>query len=205
VVIVPNSAPHSAIEFAWPTDDELYGSARRVVHDFSSSGVTIACAESLTAGLLSATVATVPGASAVLRGGVVVYATELKASLGGVPREVLDADGAVAPTTARYLAAHVREVCRATVGVALTGVAGPEPQEGKPVGQVFIGIADGTQSAAQLAGNVLFRHNYAVKRATSDILISGDRETIRRLSVSAALSSCCDWLAEFDVDGQQRR
>jgi putative competence-damage inducible protein len=150
-------------------------------------------------------VATVPGASAVLRGGVVVYATELKASLGGVPRDVLDADGAVAPTTARYLAAHIRETCGATLGVALTGVAGPEPQEGKPVGQVFIGIADGKQATAQLAGNVLFRHNYADKQATSDIIIGGHRETIRRLSVSAALSSCCDWLAEFDVDGKQRR
>lgn len=200
MVQVPNSAPQSAIEFARPTDDELSEAGRRVVHGFSSAGVTIACAESLTAGLLSATVATVPGASAVLRGGVVVYATELKASLGGVPREVLDADGAVAPTTARYLAAHVREACGATLGVALTGVAGPEPQEGKPVGQVFIGLADGTKATAQLAGNVLFRHNYADKQATSDILIGGDRETIRRSSVSAALSSCSDWLAEFDVD-----
>ena len=205
MVLVPNPAPHSTIEFARPTDDELSEAARRVVHGFSSAGVTIACAESLTAGLLSATVATVPGASAVLRGGVVVYATELKASLGGVPHKVLDADGAVAPTTARYLAAHIREACRATLGVALTGVAGPEPQEGKPVGQVFVGIADGKKATAQLAGNVLFRHNYADKRATSDILIGGDRETIRRLSVSAALSSCSDWLAEFVVDGKQRR
>ena len=119
-----------------------------------------------------------------------------------MPRDVLDADGAVALTTARYLAAHIRETCGATLGVALTGVAGPESQEGKPVGQVFIGIADGKEATAQLAGNVLFRHNYADKRATSDILIGGDRETIRRLSVSAALSSCCDWLAEFDIDGK---
>lgn len=202
MVLVPNSAPHSVMQFARPTDDDLYEVARRVVHDFSSAGVTIACAESLTAGLLSATVATVPGASAVLRGGVVVYATELKASLGGVPRDVLDANGAVAPTTARYLAAHVREACGATLGVALTGVAGPEPQEGKPVGQVFIGIADGRKTSAQLAGNVLFRHNYADKQPTSDILIGGDRDTIRRLSVSAALSSSCDWLSEFVVDGK---
>ncbi len=200
MVLVLNSAPYSAVELARPTDDELYDAACRVVRDFSSSGVTIACAESLTAGLLSATVATVPGASAVLRGGIVVYATELKASLGGVPPEVLDADGAVAPTTARYLAAHVREMCGATLGVALTGVAGPEPQEDKPVGQVFIGISDGKKASAQLAGNVLFRHNYADKQATSDILVSGDRETIRRLSVTAALSSCCNWLAEFNVD-----
>ena len=113
MVLVPNSAPQSAIEFARPTDDELSEAARRVVHGFSSAGVTIACAESLTAGLLSATLATVPGASAVLRGGIVVYATELKASLGGVPRDVLDADGAVALTTARYLAAHIRETCGA--------------------------------------------------------------------------------------------
>ncbi|WP_063050255.1 CinA family protein [Nocardia arthritidis] len=102
---------------------------------------TVATAESLTAGLLAATIAGVPGASAVLRGGLVVYATDLKHSLAGVDAEVLATEGPVAASTAEQLAVGARTRCGADWGVGLTGVAGPDSQDGHPVGTVFLGLA----------------------------------------------------------------
>jgi nicotinamide-nucleotide amidase len=102
---------------------------------------TLATAESLTGGWIGMALTTVPGASAVYRGGLITYATDLKATLGGVSRETLDRDGPVAPTTAAELATGAARRCAADWGLAVTGVAGPDPQAGHPVGQVFIGIA----------------------------------------------------------------
>lgn len=116
--------------------------AEHLVREFTRRGRTIATAESLTAGLCAATIAEVPGASAVLRGGVIVYATELKHDLAGVREETLRAHGPVAAETAAELAEGAARRCGADVGVALTGVAGPDPQDGHPVGEVFIGIYD---------------------------------------------------------------
>jgi nicotinamide-nucleotide amidase len=104
-------------------------------------GQTVATAESLTAGLLAATIAGVPGASVVLRGGLVVYATDLKHSLAGVSDEVLATEGPVAASTAEQLAVGARIRCGADWGVGLTGVAGPDAQGGHPVGTVFLGLA----------------------------------------------------------------
>lgn len=115
--------------------------ARRLVEALDAAGQTMATAESLTAGLLAATVAGVPGASAVLRGGVVVYATDLKHVLGGVDVDELAANGPVAAATAETMAVAVRERCAADWGVSLTGVAGPDDQDGQPVGTVYLGIA----------------------------------------------------------------
>jgi nicotinamide-nucleotide amidase len=109
-------------------------------------GETVAAAESLTAGLFCATFATVPGASATLRGGVVVYATELKVRLAGVPADVLAAHGPVSPETAAALAEGVRERCAATWGIGLTGVAGPDPVDGHRPGRVYLGISDGRRT-----------------------------------------------------------
>lgn len=110
------------------------------VRALGEKGWTLATAESLTAGLLASTVAEVPGASAVFRGGLVVYATELKARLAGVPQAVLDRYGAVSPETARALADGAATHCGADVGVGLTGVAGPQQQEEHAVGTVFLGV-----------------------------------------------------------------
>lgn len=125
-----------------------YSRAEQVIGTYRDRGWTVACAESLTAGLLCATLADIPGASAVLRGGLVVYATDVKVSLAGVPASIVDADGAVAPTTATALAQGARDRCGADIGVALTGVAGPDPQEGKAVGTVYLGWATSTQAGA---------------------------------------------------------
>ncbi|GAA5055770.1 CinA family protein [Nocardia callitridis] len=115
--------------------------AAELVSTLAASGLTVATAESLTAGLLCATIAGVPGASAVLRGGLVVYATDLKHRLAGVDEEVLATQGPVAASTAEQLAVGARSRCGADWGVGLTGVAGPDSQDGHPVGVVFLGLA----------------------------------------------------------------
>ncbi len=109
-------------------------------------GETVAAAESLTAGLFCATLATVPGASATLRGGVVVYATDLKISLAGVPGDLLADHGPVSPETAAALAEGVRERCAASWGIGLTGVAGPDPVDGHGPGRVYLGISAGRRT-----------------------------------------------------------
>ncbi|MFC6012671.1 CinA family protein [Nocardia lasii] len=134
-----------------------------------AAGQTVATAESLTAGLLAATVAGVPGASAVLRGGLIVYATDLKARLARVDDEVLRLDGPVAATTAEQLAAGARERCGADWGIGLTGVAGPDSQDGHPVGTVYLGLA-GPQ------------HSAVVR-----LKLHGDRWTIRLGAVHSAV------------------
>lgn len=112
-----------------------------VVRLLGAAGATVAAAESATAGRVTARLAAVPGASAVLRGGVVVYATDTKHSVLGVPGALLDAEGPVSGAVARELAARVRERFAATYGVAVTGVAGPDPQGAQPVGTAFWALA----------------------------------------------------------------
>ncbi|MCL2533365.1 MAG: CinA family protein [Nocardiaceae bacterium] len=151
--------------------------ARDVIEALTRRGETIATAESLTAGLLAATLAGVPGASVVLRGGLVVYATDLKSTLADVDADILVADGPVARRTAAQLAEGAARRCVADWGVGLTGVAGPDSQDGHPPGTVFLGVAgpDGTE--------------------VTRLDLSGDRWEIRFGSVRAAVSSLLDRLA----------
>jgi nicotinamide-nucleotide amidase len=109
-----------------------------LVRALGARGWTVATAESLTGGLLAAVLTEVPGASAVLRGGIVCYATDLKTSLAGVDAELLRVAGPVDPRVACQLAAGARQRCGADIGIGLTGVAGPEPQGGRPPGTVFV-------------------------------------------------------------------
>jgi nicotinamide-nucleotide amidase len=118
------------------TDDAL-----ALVGDLTLRRQSVATAESLTAGLLAATLAGVPGASVVLRGGLVTYTEDTKIGLAGVAPQLLDAVGPVAAPTARAMAVGARQRCASTWGVGLTGVAGPEPHGGHPVGTVFLGFA----------------------------------------------------------------
>ncbi|KQW43880.1 damage-inducible protein CinA [Nocardioides sp. Root1257] len=106
-----------------------------------AAGETVATAESLTGGRLAALLTGIPGASDVYVGGVVTYATELKASLLGVPDRIIEEHGVVSSECAQAMATGVRALTGATYGVATTGVAGPAEQEGKPAGTVFVGIA----------------------------------------------------------------
>ncbi|BDZ53438.1 hypothetical protein GCM10025870_05110 [Agromyces marinus] len=113
--------------------------AAELVARLRERGRTVACAESLTGGLLSATIVDVPGASEVLLGGVVAYATELKRALVGVDERLLAERGPVDPEVAEQLAERIRALCAvagraADLGLATTGVAGPDPQGGFPRG-----------------------------------------------------------------------
>ena len=115
--------------------------AAGVVHALAQRQETLATIESLTGGLLSASIVEIAGVSGVYRGGLVVYATELKAQLAGVPEDLLDDRGPVDPDVAVALAEGGRRRCGADWGLATTGVAGPEPQDGKPVGLVYVAVA----------------------------------------------------------------
>jgi len=130
--------------------------AERIITVATARGLTLATAESLTGGLLAATLTTVPGASAVFRGGVVAYATDLKASLLGVGADLLGRRGAVDPDVASAMAAGARRAMAASLGVATTGVAGPDPAEGKPVGTVYVAVSHrggGSVSSLALPGS----------------------------------------------------
>lgn len=106
-----------------------------------SQDATVAVAESITGGLIGAAITSVSGSSKAFRGGVISYATDLKHELLGVPQELLRREGAVHPEVAAGMAAGVARLCEATYGLAVTGVAGPEPQDGKPVGTVHVAVS----------------------------------------------------------------
>jgi nicotinamide-nucleotide amidase len=106
-----------------------------------SAGHTVATAESLTGGRLAVHLTDVPGASETYLGGVVTYATELKASVLDVPPAIIEERGVVSPECARAMATGVRALTGASFGVSTTGVAGPADQEGKEAGTVFVGIS----------------------------------------------------------------
>jgi PncC family amidohydrolase len=106
-----------------------------------AAGATLATAESLTGGRLAAAVTSVPGSSASYLGGFVTYATQLKESLLDVPRAIVEEYGVVSGECARAMAAGCRAATGATYALATTGVAGPDVQEGKPVGTVYVGLS----------------------------------------------------------------
>jgi len=123
--------------------------ASRVHRLLRERGETVAVAESLTGGRLSAALAEAPGASETFRGGLIVYATDLKASLAGVPADLLAERGPVDGDVAAQRAAGARTRCRADWGLATTGVAGPESHGGKQPGTVWLGIADAAGTRAE--------------------------------------------------------
>jgi nicotinamide-nucleotide amidase len=143
--------------------------AEQVVARLTTEGRTLAVAESLTGGLLAARVVDVPGASVVLRGAVVAYATDLKHSLLGVDADLLARQGAVHPQVAAQMATGVRTRLGAHWGLSTTGVAGPDPQDGHPPGTVYVGLA-GPQGVR-----------------TVSLRLPGARAQIRAATVDAAL------------------
>ncbi|MFF5444352.1 CinA family protein [Streptomyces sp. NPDC012888] len=117
------------------------GVAAEVLRALAESDGTLAVAESLTGGMVAAELTAVPGASRSFRGSVTAYATELKHTLLGVDAALLAAHGAVNAQVAEEMAAGVRRALGASWGIATTGVAGPDPQDGQPVGTVFVAVA----------------------------------------------------------------
>jgi nicotinamide-nucleotide amidase len=160
--------------------------ARAVVERAVATRRTLATAESLTGGLLGAAITSVAGASEVYRGGLIAYATDLKATLAGVDPAVLSRDGAVAATTAEALARGAAQTCGAALGLGLTGVAGPTEQEGHPAGTVLLGWYAGSTGGHRL------------------IRLTGDRDTIRSGAVAAALETALALLSEPERWDSQR-
>lgn len=158
--------------------DAVAGVAAEVIALLDRRGESVAVAESLTGGLLGAALTAVPGASAVFRGGIISYATDLKAALLGVPASLLAAHGAVHPDVAMAMADGVRARLGATVGLATTGVAGPDPADGKPPGTVHIAVSRGAW------------------RAGRTLALAGGREEVRRETVARALRLLRSALAE---------
>jgi nicotinamide-nucleotide amidase len=148
---------------------------RHVVEALAHRGLRLATGESLTAGLVAATLADVPGCSAVLEGGVVAYQPDVKKSLLGVSDTALAA-GVVSEPVARAMAEGARRAFAADVGVGTTGVAGPEPHDGSPVGTVWLAVAtpDGTVARG--------------------LQLTGGREQIRRETVRACWDLILDAL-----------
>ena len=134
---------------------------------------TLSVAESLTGGRLAAAVTAVPGASAVFLGGVVTYATDLKVSLLGVPASLVREHGVVSAECARAMASGVRGLSGSTYALSTTGVAGPDSQEGRPVGTVFVGLAGPTGVASEalaLSGDRLEIAEETVRRAVAALV-----------------------------------
>jgi CDP-diacylglycerol--glycerol-3-phosphate 3-phosphatidyltransferase len=154
--------------------DGVAGSAARelateIIGLLAEAGQTVATAESLTGGLVAAALTDVPGSSRAFRGGVVAYATELKTRLLGVDAGLLAAHGPVYAPVAAAMAEGVRQRLTATIGVATTGVAGPDPQDGHPPGTVHIAVS--------LDDDTVVR----------TIALPGDRDEVRRLTVERVL------------------
>ncbi|MFT4298673.1 MAG: CinA family protein [Aeromicrobium sp.] len=148
-----------------------------LVEELAGRGLSVATAESLTGGLLCSALVDVPGASAVVRGGVVAYAAEVKERVLGVPGSLIERVGTVDAQVARAMAEGVRARLGADLGLSTTGNAGPEPSEGKPVGRVHIAVA--------------------APAGTRDweLDLVGDRGQIRRGAVDAVLSYALATLA----------
>jgi nicotinamide-nucleotide amidase len=163
--------------------DRASGAAAELIGLLNRRGRTLATAESLTGGLVSAAITSVPGASAVFLGGVVAYATESKHAVLGVPEAVLAQHGPVAAPTA---AAMARAACArfgADVGIATTGVAGPDPVAGLAPGTVFVAAALGP-------GEVRVAQPRCV----------GDRAVVRACAVRSALTTGLALLGIGDAD-----
>lgn len=155
--------------------------AERLVARLSELGWTLAVAESLTGGLVAASVVSVAGASAVLRGGIVAYATDVKADLLGVDAALLSAHGPVHPRVARQMAEGVRRALGADgvpadVGIATTGIAGPVSPDGQPVGTVHIAVSTPLGSRVE------------------SVVLGGDRDSIRAEATGLAVRMALDAL-----------
>ncbi|MFE3638259.1 CinA family protein [Streptomyces cellostaticus] len=156
----------------------MSSAATELVRLLTVRGESLAVAESLTGGLVAAEITAVPGASKVFRGSITAYATELKRELLGVDGTLLADRGAVDPQVAAEMAAGVRKALGADWGVATTGVAGPDPQDGQSVGTVFVAVD----------GPLTGRPGSAGGGKVAALRLNGDRTEIRMESVRSVLA-----------------
>ena len=162
-----------------PRPDAANGHVSSLLSELAARGLTLAVAESLTGGLLTSELIRPAGASAVVLGGVVAYDTEIKRTVLGVDADLLEEHGPVHPEVARQMADRVRRTLAvdgrpADLGLATTGVAGPEPQSGHGPGTVFVGIAVGDSVEAM------------------ELRLDGTRDQIRARTVGEAIRALAE-------------
>jgi len=143
--------------------------AEEILRLLTAARWTVATAESLTGGLVAAALTDIPGSSGAFRGGIVAYATELKTRTLGVDSRMLAAHGPIYAPVAVAMANGVRERLGATIGIATTGVAGPDPADGFPPGTVHVAVS--------LADDTVVR----------TMALPGNRDGVRRLAVERVL------------------
>lgn len=133
-----------------------------LVRLLKEKGLTIGSVESLTAGLFASNIASVPGASSVLRGGLITYASELKNKLANVDEKVIEEKGVISQEVAYLMARGGQNVLKSNIAISFTGNAGPTVLENRQVGEVFIGLA--------INDTIIVEHN----------VFTGDRNAIRQ-------------------------
>lgn len=149
------------------------------VHACCTHGLTVATAESITAGLVCSRIADVPGCSGMLRGGVVAYATQVKGSVLGLPESLLD--HVVSQEVAMQLAEAATRVLDADLGLGTTGVAGPDELDGQPPGTVWIAVYDRRRRQGVSRRLAVPGDRQAVREATVDALIETAMQTVNNL------------------------
>ncbi|MDD3335207.1 MAG: CinA family protein [Eubacteriales bacterium] len=162
--------------------------SEELVRRFTACGLTFGTAESLTGGMISATVAGVSGASAVLMGGVVSYDPRIKRDVLGVSQAIIDSVGVVSEECAKAMAVGARKVLGVDVAVSATGVAGPTGGTAEnPVGAVWLGVSTGEYVAA-------YRYQF-----------TGDRQSVREQSVEQALRLALEAIPKNERSGAYGR
>lgn len=147
-------------------DEEL---EQVVGRELKARGLTLACAESLTGGGLAARLSAAPGSSGFFRGSAVCYTAQAKIEVLGVSQATIDGPGLVSEACAREMAAGARRIFSADIGIATTGVAGPEPHGGEPPGRVWLALDAEERTHAR------------------GMRLPGDREQVQRWTEEAAL------------------
>lgn len=156
--------------------------AAEAIRLLEQAKLTIATCESITGGGIGASFTAVPGSSAVFRGGLITYATDLKVSLAGVDERLVRESGVINERTAKQMALGAALSCRADIGLSATGVAGPDWQDDERPGMVWLG----------LALPVGWDDRIRARRLQLD----GDRAQIRTQTIKAALAWLCECLGE---------
>lgn len=174
------------------------GLAARILAYCEEHGLKIACAESLTGGLLADAFVRIPGASNVLLGSAVTYDINAKASVLGVDRALLEREGAVHPDVAKQMAEGTARLYaqpqygERVIGLATTGVAGPGPDGDKPAGLVYVGVSLPSCGGLGASDGPTARRTEAV-----ELRLQGTREEVRRLTVAHVLENLSQLLAIF--------
>lgn len=147
-----------------------------LIEELRRRAVRLATAESLTAGLVSATLAEVSGASEVLLGGVVAYGPAIKRDLLGVDSDLLETQGTVHAEVARQMAVGVADLMHADLALATTGVAGPGPAEGHPPGTGFLALTLAPDVTRVRPFTVTGSRNEVRRRVTRELLAWAAKE-----------------------------